>query len=86
VLKDVKMREQAGLIQKEVGLLLGDVDRLSGRVDNLKKHFGQATADIEQIVTSAGKITGRGEKIQSVELQDGTDQAKVAPPVGPALL
>ncbi len=86
VLKDVKMREQAGLIQKEVGLLLGDVDRLSGRVDSLKRHFGQATADIDQIVTSAGKITGRGEKIQSVELQDGEEPAKVTPPASPVLL
>ncbi len=86
VLKDVKMREQAGLIQKEVGVLLKDVDRLTDRVDSLKRHFGQANTDIEQIVTSAGKISGRGEKIQSVELQDGADQAKVTPPAGPALL
>ena len=80
VLKDVKMREQAGLIQKEVGLLLGDVERLSGRVESLKRHFGQANTDIEQIVTSAGKITGRGEKIQLVELQDGA-QPSLLPPV-----
>jgi DNA recombination protein RmuC len=75
VLKDVKMREQAGLIQKEVGALLDDVDRLTERVDSLKKHFGQANADIDKIVTSAGKISGRGEKIQSVELQDGAQPA-----------
>ncbi|MEO8557705.1 MAG: DNA recombination protein RmuC [Rhodospirillales bacterium] len=79
VLKDVKMREQAGLIQKEVGLLLGDVERLSGRVESLRRHFGQANTDIEQIVTSAGKIAGRGEKIQSVELQDGA-QPSLLPP------
>jgi DNA recombination protein RmuC len=75
VLKDVKMREQAGLIQKEVGLLLADVERLSERVGSLKKHFGQASVDIEQIVTSTGKITGRGEKIQSVELQEAAQAA-----------
>jgi len=86
VLKDVKMREQAGLIQKEVGTLLKDVERLTDRVDSLKKHFGQANADIEQIVTSAGKITGRGEKIQSVELLDNAEPAKVTPPASPALL
>lgn len=85
VLKDVKMREQAGQIQKEVGLLLGDVERLSDRVDSLKKHFGQATGDIDKIVVSAGKITSRGEKIKDVELQDG-EPAKVTPPTTPPLL
>lgn len=85
VLKDVKMREQAGLIQKEVGTLLKDVERLGDRVDSLKRHFGQANTDIDQIVTSAGKITSRGEKIRDVELQDG-EPAKVAPPAAPPLL
>ena len=85
VLKDVKMREQAGLIQKEVGTLLKDVERLGDRVDSLKRHFGQANTDIDQIVTSAGKITSRGEKIRDVELQDG-EPATVAPPAAPPLL
>ena len=39
VLKDVRMREQAGEIQKTVGLLLEDVRRLDDRVDKLKSHF-----------------------------------------------
>ena len=39
VLKDVRMREQAGEIQKTVGLLLEDVKRLDDRVDRLKTHF-----------------------------------------------
>ena len=36
VLKDVRMREQAGEIQKTVGLMLEDVRRLDDRVDKLK--------------------------------------------------
>ena len=70
VLKDVRMREQAHLIQKEVGLLVGDVERLADRVGNLKKHFGQTTADIDKIVISTDKIASRGEKIQQVEMED----------------
>lgn len=70
VLKDVRMREQAHVIQKEVGVLAQDVGRLASRVESLKRHFGQAEADIHQIDTSAGKITSRADKIGEIELAD----------------
>lgn len=70
VLKDVKMREQAGLIQKEVGALLKDVVRLDKRVDDLAKHFGLAEKDIRQIQTSTSKITRRTERISDVQLEN----------------
>ncbi len=70
VLKDVRMREQAHLIQKEVGLLVKDVERLADRVANLKKHFGQTAGDIDQITISAEKIASRGEKIRQVEMEE----------------
>ncbi len=37
VIKDAKMRDQAGLIQREVGLLLEDVSRLAERVGELER-------------------------------------------------
>ena len=70
VLKDVRMREQAGEIQKAVGLLLGDVKRLDERVDNLKKHFTQTEKDLRDIDTSTSSITRRGERILAVDLGD----------------
>ena len=70
VLKDVRMREQAGEIQKVVGLLLGDVKRLDDRVDNLKKHFAQTEKDLREIDTSTTAITRRGERIVAVDLGD----------------
>jgi DNA recombination protein RmuC len=73
ILMDVKMREQAGLIQKEVGVLLEDVARLGERVTNLGRHFNQAEADIRGIQTSTGKITKRGRRIQDVKLEDEED-------------
>lgn len=42
VLKDVRMREEAGVIRREVGLLTEDVCRLNERVDSLFRHFEQA--------------------------------------------
>jgi DNA recombination protein RmuC len=79
VLKDVRMREQAGEIQKTVGLLLGDVKRLDDRVDNLKKHFTQTEKDLREIDTSTTAITRRGERILAVDL--GEEPAALPPKV-----
>ncbi len=68
VLKDVRMREQAGEIQKTVGLLLGDVERLGDRVDRLKTHFAQTEKDLRDIDISADRITKRGQRILDVDL------------------
>jgi DNA recombination protein RmuC len=68
VMKDARMREQADLIRQEVGALLNDVRLLSDRVSKLQSHFNQADADIKNILISTGKITGRAEKIEKVEL------------------
>ncbi len=64
------MKEQAGLIQKQVELMLKDVRLLDERVGKLKTHFRQAGEDIEGIVISSGKITGRGQKIEDVQLEE----------------
>jgi DNA recombination protein RmuC len=70
VLKDVRMREQAGEIQKAVGLMLGDVRRLDERVENLKKHFAQTEKDLRDIDISTTSITKRGERILDTDLGD----------------
>ncbi len=79
VMKDSRMREQASAIQKEVGALVKDVRLLGDRVEKLQRHFNQADGDIKDILISAGKITGRGEKIEKVELA-APDEAKALPP------
>jgi DNA recombination protein RmuC len=68
VLRDVRMREQAGLIQKEVAVLMQDIGRLDKRVDALQTHFTQASRDIDEIVISSKKVTGRAAKIEELEL------------------
>ena len=69
ILKDAQMKEQAGLIQAEVEKMLVDVRRLDERVDSLHKHFDQAGRDVEQIRTSSKKVSGRGEKIEGMQLE-----------------
>jgi DNA recombination protein RmuC len=70
ILKDVRMREQADVIQREVGLLLDDVSRLRGRVLDFQRHFSQLGPDIEKILVSADKIAGRAGRIEGVELEE----------------
>lgn len=70
VLRDVRMREQAHVIQNEVRSLIEDVERLRERTLNLQRHFGQAGSDIEQILVSTQKIVRRGGRIDSVAFDE----------------
>ena len=83
VLKDVQMREQAHVIQKEVAVLGQDVGRLDARVENLRKHFNLAEKDIGEIQTSARKITSRADKIEQIEME-GDEADALTPPEAPS--
>ncbi|WP_170937188.1 MULTISPECIES: DNA recombination protein RmuC [Rhodomicrobium] len=72
IMKDVRTREQAGVIQREVGVLLTDVNRLKERVLEFQKHFGLLSGDVEKIVTSTEKIASRGRRIEGLELEEKT--------------
>lgn len=76
ILRDVKMREQATVIQAEVGKLLEDIMRLNDRVGNLDRHFDQARRDIDQIKTTTSKISSRSEKIEAIEVEDTPQETK----------
>jgi DNA recombination protein RmuC len=68
VLKDVNMKESAGIIQKEILTMMTDVQRLDKRVANLQRHFDQAGEDMREVRTSTEKITKRGDRIQDLEI------------------
>ena len=70
LLRDVRMREEAHKIQKEVRELLADVGRLDDRAKALQKHFAQANTDIGDILTSTGKVSRRGERIVAMEFDE----------------
>ena len=80
VLKDAQMREQAGLIQREVQIMADDVARLEERADNLQRHFGQAEDDLRQILISSGKVTRRVQRIGEVDLSDEEDLQAIESP------
>ncbi|WP_062110931.1 DNA recombination protein RmuC [Aureimonas sp. AU40] len=69
LLKDQRMRQEAGRIQKEVMLLAEDLQRLDARVAALKTHFHQTGRDVDQILVSTEKLVRRGERIAGLELE-----------------
>ncbi|KAB7614304.1 DNA recombination protein RmuC [Amylibacter sp. SFDW26] len=73
VLKDARMREQAGAIRKELGALFKDVERLGGRVENLDRHFSQASKDIEDIKISATKAGTRAKRLDAFDFEEISD-------------
>lgn len=76
ILKDARMREQAGAIRRELGLLHKDVDRLGERVGNLDRHFGQAAKDIADIKISADKAGRRAQRLDNFDFEElATDEA-----------
>ncbi len=70
VLKDARMREQAGAIRKELSFLYADVERLGARVENLDRHFGQAAKDIEEIKISSEKATRRARRLDNFDFEE----------------
>lgn len=80
ILKDARMREQAGAIRRELSMLYNDVDRLGTRVGNLDRHFQQASKDIADIKISADKAGKRARRLDNFdfeELSAEDDAAKV---------
>lgn len=80
VMKDVRMREAAGLIQQEVGKLANDVRLLDDRTAKLQRHFGQVTDDVRNVRISMEKIIKRGDDIQSLQLADDRESGEADPP------
>lgn len=68
VLKDDATRKQVHIIQKHLQGLADDFQRFEKRMDKLSKHIDLAHQDVNEVNTSAKKITQRFQRIESVEL------------------
>ncbi|WP_417256358.1 DNA recombination protein RmuC [Celeribacter halophilus] len=80
ILKDARMREQAGAIRKELSLLHADVERLGSRVGNLDRHFGQAAKDLEDIKISAEKAGKRAHRLDNFDFEELAADTPAAAP------
>lgn len=70
VLKDARMREQAGAIRRELHLLFEDVRRLGERVEKLDTHFTQAQADVRDIRISSEKASRRAKRLDNFDFEE----------------
>ena len=67
--KDAQMREAVDQIRFEIGHMMKDVALLGDRVRKLQGHFGQTTKDMDDILTSAGRIEKRAGRIEGLDFE-----------------
>lgn len=68
VLKDFATKQHIHVIQEHLRFLAKDFQRFESRMDNLAKHIDKAQQDVQQVHTSARKITSRFGQIEKGEL------------------
>jgi DNA recombination protein RmuC len=83
ILKDARMREQAGAIRTTLRLLHRDVELVAERVDKLNTHFGQARADLEGISTAAERAGKRAAKLDNFDFEELAPASDGLPQLGP---
>ncbi len=70
VLKDARMREQAGAIRKMLSQLHRDVELVVERAGKLETHFDQARRDVEGITTAAERAGKRAGKLDNFDFEE----------------
>lgn len=70
VLKDARMREQAGAIRATLRQLHRDVELVVERVEKLSTHFHQARGDLEGISTAAERAGKRAARLDSFDFEE----------------
>lgn len=81
ILKDARMREQAGAIRTTLRLLHRDVELVAERVGKLNTHFGQARKDLDDITIAAERAGKRATKLDNFDFEElaPEDSASVVP-------
>ena len=70
ILKDARMREQAGAIRTTLRQLHRDVEIVVERVDKLNLHFGQARKDLDGISTAAERAGKRAARLDNFDFEE----------------
>lgn len=81
ILKDARMREQAGAIRTALRHLHRDVELVVERVDKLNTHFGQARKDIEGITTAAERAGKRAHKLDNFDFEELENSGEPSKPL-----
>ncbi|MCV2881917.1 DNA recombination protein RmuC [Actibacterium sp. XHP0104] len=70
ILKDARMREQAGAIRKTLRMLHRDVEIVVERVGKLDTHFRQAREDLDGIGTAAERAGKRAARLDNFDFEE----------------
>jgi DNA recombination protein RmuC len=70
ILKDARMREQAGAIRKALAQLHRDVELVVERAGKLETHFDQARRDVEGISTAAERAGKRAARLDNFDFEE----------------
>ncbi len=74
ILKDARMREQAGAIRKTLRQMHRDVELVVERAGKLEVHFDQARRDVEGITTAAERAGKRAAKLDNFDFEELTPE------------
>ncbi|WP_298677222.1 DNA recombination protein RmuC [uncultured Lentibacter sp.] len=84
ILKDARMREQAGAIRTMLRHLHRDVEIVLERAGKLETHFDQARRDVEGISTAAERAGKRAAKLDNFDFEElAPEPPNVVPIKGP---
>ena len=80
VMKDLRLRDEARAVRREIQLMVADAERLGARVGRLESHFAQVQGDLADIRISADKIARRGGRLD--EFDFARDATSAVTPAG----
>ena len=75
ILKDARMREQAGEIRKALRLLHRDVEIIGEKAGKLETHLRQAGDDVSGVLTATSRASKRAEKLDNFDFEELAPQA-----------
>ena len=79
ILKDARMREQAGAIRTALRQLHRDVEIITERAGKLETHLRQASEDVSGVLTAATRAGKRADRLDNFDFEDLSPDAAVTP-------
>ena len=78
ILKDARMREQAGAIRKALKQLHRDVEIIGEKATKLETHLRQAGDDVSGVITAATRAGKRADRLDNFDFEELTPEADPA--------
>jgi DNA recombination protein RmuC len=83
ILKDARMREQAGEIRKALRMLHRDVEIIGEKAGKLETHLRQAGDDVSGVLTAATRAGKRADRLDNFDFEELAPETNDASPLIP---